>query len=409
MMVRFELKKVFAKTSSKIALVLLLAILGVVCCFAMSVSYVNENGITETGPAAVSKLRATQKEWTGYLDEEKLRQVIEENRQISQTPQAQSTDHKENDVAYSWKQGFSEIRDLLNYSCADGFRTYDYYRADSLNADAADHFYSNRIILLKAWLEDEGKNQFSDAEKEYLIQQYEGLDTPLYYDYMKGWTQLLEYTPTIMMITVLILAYLVGGIFSNEFQWRADSIFFASAYGRNKAVAAKIKAGFLIITAVFWVTILLYTGLVLLYLGADGAGCPVQADVSGWKCFYNIQIWQKYLYTVVGGYVGCLFISFLSMVVSAKTKSAVLAVMLPFVLIFIPSFLGNISHPVVSKILGLLPDRLLQLSVALNYFDLYQLGQSVTGAVPILLSLYGILTILLLPVTYQEYRHKQIS
>ena len=100
-----------------------------------------------------------------------------------------------------------------------------------------------------------------------------------------------------VMLTMLILGFLVTGIFSNEFSWKADTIFFIAVYGRNKAVAAKIKAGFTIVTAVYW------------------------------------------------------------------------AVMLPFVLIFIPSFLGNIESPLVSRISGLLPDRLLQVSTAIIYFD----------------------------------------
>lgn len=408
-MFKYEIKKVFSRMSSKIAVLLLFMVLGVVCWFAMDVGYVNSNGEKENGFEAVRKLREEQKEWAGYLDEEKIEQVILENQRISMTPQARSNDYKQNDIAYSWKQGFQKIRDLLNYSYADDFRSYDYYKADSLKPEEASSFYVNRTKLLEKWLSGEAKYQFSDEEKEYLIQQYRELETPIKYDYMRGWTQLLEYAPTVIMVAMLILGYLVAGIFSSEFQWKSDEVFFTSVYGRNKAVAAKVKAGVCIISVVYWFVILLYSGVVLSYLGADGAGCPIQADMSGWKCFYNIQIWQKYLFTVVGGYIGCLFISLLAMFISAKTKSAVLAAMFPFILIFVPSFLENIQSPVINKIIGLMPDRLLQISVVMNYFDLYSIGGKIVGAVPILLVLYGVLTFLFLPIIYQEYRHKQIS
>ena len=62
------------------------------------------------------------------------------------------------------------------------------------------------------------------------------------------------------------------------------------------------------------------------------------------------------------------WISLLVMLVSAKSKSTVLAVMIPFVLIFIPSFPGNIESSVINKISGLLPDRMLQINIALGYF-----------------------------------------
>lgn len=407
-MLKYELKKIFSKTSSKLAVLLLLIVAGVTCRLAMNVCYLNENGKEETGYSAVRRLRAAQKEWAGILDEEKLGKVIEENKRISVTPEALSKNSIENNIAYSWTQGFQGIRSLLNVSYAENFQSNDYYRADSLNTGDALTFYENRTKLLNTWLEEKAKDQFSDVEKKYLIQQYDSLKIPFYYDYMKGWTQLLEYIPTMIMITMLILGFLVGGIFSSEFLWKSDAIFYAANYGRNKAVAAKVKAGVSVITIIYWAVILLYSGTVLFYLGMDGAACPVQADESGWKCFYNIQIWQKYLLTVIGGYIGCLFISLLVMLVSARSKSTVLAVMLPFVMIFIPSFLGNMESPGINKILGLLPDRLLQINTALGYFDLYPFGHKVVGAIPILFVLYSILTILLLPILYQEYRRRQI-
>lgn len=408
-MMKYEIKKVFSRTSGRIALVLLLVALGITCFVAMDVSYVSESGEHETGPAAIAKLKAAQKEWAGELDEEAIRKVIRKNRQIRESPEAKADNLQLNEIAYSRGQGIMEIRNLLNCSYGEGFQEYDYYRADSLAEEDADSFYTNRTALLADWLDTDAKEQFSGAEKEFLLAQYEGLKTPFSYDYMKGWTQLFQLVPTVIMVTMLVLGYLVGGIFSNEFLWRSDAIFFSTLHGRNKAAAAKIRAGFCIVTVIYWAAVLLYTAVLLLCLGADGWACPVQADWRSWKCFYNISILEKYLLIISGGYIGCLFMSFLSMLVSAKTRSTVIAVTVPFVLIFIPSFLSNIQSPAVSKILGILPDQLLQTGTALNVFSLYSLGGKVMGEVPVLLVLYGVLTAVLLPVLYREYMGKEIG
>ncbi|HBA68289.1 MAG TPA: ABC transporter permease, partial [Lachnospiraceae bacterium] len=180
-------------------------------------------------------------------------------------------------------------------------------------------------------------------------------------------------------------------------------------YGRNKGTASKIRAGLLIVTAIYFVVFLLYTGIVLLYLGADGSRLSIQASWTSWKCFYNITNLQKYFLIGIGGYVGCLFISFLSMLVSAKTKSSVLAVMVPVILIFIPSFISNINSPAINKIIGLLPDQLLQTGNALDYFNLYSIGGVIVGEVPVIIILYAVLTIAILPVLYHTYRHLQIG
>ena len=386
------------------AVALLALLLCVVCFFAGNISYVNESGETETGFQAVKKLREEQKKWSGPLDEAKIRKVIEENNKISQTPEAKSEDFQENDKAFHKKQGFQEIRNLLNYAYAEGFRDYNYFRADSLKPEDASKFYENRIVLLKEWLSGEGKALFSETEKEYLIKKYESLQTPFFYDYVEGWKQLFLYFPTILMILMLVLGYLISGIFAREFQWKADSILFSSMYGKNKAVSAKVKACFYIVTGIYWCTVLLYTGAVLLYLGADGAFCPVQANSSGWKSFYEMTNMEKYILCAVGGYLGCLFISFLTMLVSGKTKSSVAAVVLPFVLLFLPSFLSNINHPAAAGILGLLPDRLLQLAQGTANFTLYEIGGKVLDGIFLLFPVYSVFCALLLPVLKRMYR-----
>ncbi len=405
-MTRYELKKVFFRTGNKIALFVLLAMTGIVCFFACSVPYTDADGVTRGGPWAVASLRADQKKWEGILDEDRIRQVIAENKRITDSPEYLSEDVTKNNIAYSWGQGIMEIRELLNRAFAEGFRDYNYYRANGLEEADAPQFYGNRIMLLEEWLRDEAADTFSEEEKAYLIHQYESLETPLYYDYMKGWSQLFEFAPTIVMITMLVLGYLVSGIFSGEFTCKSDGIFFTSLYGRNRAVLAKIKAGFLIVTIIYFAVMLVYTGITVGYLGAGGWKCPIQ--INQWKSLYNITVGQEYLLILAGGYMGCLFISFLCMLVSAKAKSAVTAVVIPFVLIFIPSFIANINNPLVNKILGLLPDQLLQVGVALNYFMLYTVNGKVFSAVPVLLTLYPALTLAFIPGIYYTYRRRQI-
>lgn len=399
-MLKYELKKIFSRTGNKIALLLLLALICYTCIFALGVSWVDENGESHKGPAAVAQLKAAQKEWAGYLDEEAIRRVIAENLRIQAMPETQSDDLGDRISAYSRKQGIIEIRNLLICSFT--------HLIDDLTPEDASKFYENRTRLLHEWLEEDA-DQFSESEKAFLIEQYEGLETPFYYDYVLGWTQLFEYASTIAMVTMLVLGYLVAGIFSNEFVWKSDAVFFASLHGRDKAIGAKLRAGFWLVTVLYLATFLLYSAVVLACLGIDGWNMPVQANRSGWNCFYHITMWQKYLLIALGGYIGCLFSSFLCMLVSARTRSAVVAVMLPFVLIFLPAFLTNISSAAVQKIIGLLPDQLLQTGSALNRFNLYCVGGHIVGAVPLLVTFYSLMTVCLWLVIYRVYQCKQIS
>lgn len=407
-MTYFELKKIFSKPVNKIALVILAISLCVVSYFAIGyVDYVDENGEKKTGIAAASALREKKNEWSGYITDDVLRKVLEENTLINNSEEYLSKDVIENEKAYSKKQGFYDIIEMINRAFGS-FQEYNYYQADSVTQEEISTFYDRRTANLIEWLNsEEQENRYSEQEKQFLIAQYEKLETPFYYEYADGWVALLEYAPTVIMLIVLIMGFLVSGIFSDEIQLKADSIFFSSRLGRNKAITAKIKAGFIVVTSVYWITILLYSGIVLAVLGAGGANCAIQNGFSNWKSFYNITYIQDYLLTVLGGYLGNLFILFLSMLVSAKTRSKALAVTIPFILLFIPSFLSGIS--VLSEILGLLPNQLLQVSIAIQTFNLYQIGTKVIGAVPLILIIYSILFCILLPVQYQVYRKTEIK
>lgn len=409
-MVRYEIKKIFSTFSSKVAVFILACVVFLNCWLSISgVEWVNEQGDVETGFAAISKLREARNEWEGELDEEKLRAVIQELQRIDATPEAQSKDYNQNDIAYGWKQGIMPIREMINYAYAPNFNTFDYYTAESVSPSAAGDFYTNRTRLLKDYLyTGDGKDVFTDAEKEYLIQQYGEIETPFYYDYSEGWGQLLYNSPSIIMIGALILGYLVAGIFSNEFKWKSDAIFFTTVHGRKKATASKIKAGFLVVTVLYWSSIAIYTLVTLGILGFEGASCPIQMGLL-WKCIYNLTLWETYLLIVFGGYIGNLFFAFLTMWVAAKTRSSIFAVTVPFILIFLPTFLDNLGVESISKLLGLFPDQLLQIYQVMRYFRVYEVFGSVFSAMAIVPILYSVLSAALVPLMYREFRTKQIG
>lgn len=404
-MVRFEIKKVFSTFGSRVAVFLLGCVVAISCYLAISgVEWINEQGDPETGFAAIVKLKQAQEKWEGELNEKKLCVIIQELQRINATPEAQSRDYDQNDIAYSWKQGFLPVRDMMNYAYAPNFNTFDYFIADNLSTSQAGEFYTNRTRLVKEFLYDgDGKDSFSAAEKDFLVKQYKIIKTPFYYEYKEGWSQMLHNSPTVIMIAALILGYLVAGIFSNEFRWKSDAIFFTTVHGRNSATAAKIKAGFLIVTGLYWSAIAVYTLVTLGILGFGGVGCPIQMDM--WKCFYNLTFGQTYLLVTVGGYIGNLFFAFLTMWVSAKTRSSLFAVTVPFLLIFIPTVLDNMDVEWISKMVGLFPDQLLQISQVMRYFRVYEFGGNVLSAMSILPVLYLILAAVLVPLMYREFRH----
>ena len=413
-MVRYELKKIFGSFGGKVTLVLYAAVVVLSCWLAaagdlnVGSEWVNEQGSRETGPAAVKKMQAARAEWTGWLNQDMLTRAVQENARINATPQAQSNDVRQNDIAFGWKQGFDPIRELINRSYSPGFRHYDYYTADGITAIDEHTFYSNRVKLVREWLNDKsdvGESTFTQQEKDYIISQYESLQTPFYMEYHDGWYQLLEKGMFILMMGVLILSFALSGIFSGEFKWKADALYFSTTYGRTKGTSAKIKAGLLLITLLYWAGILVYSLFTLTYLGFGGGNTAIQVRL--WKSLYNITMRQAWVLAVSCGYLGNLFLGILTMLISAKTKSAAVAVSMPFVVIFIPVILqGTVDS--LSTFASFMPSTLLEFYQHLSTFDLVTVFGKVFRVADLCIPLYGLLTLILIPILYREYRTKQI-
>lgn len=362
----------------------------------------------EYGISAARKLKELKKEWAGQLTEERLKEVIAENARIQATPEARSRDIQQNNIAYSQRQGLLDIRSMIANSYG-GFQEYDYYMIDYLKPEDAGSFYSNRTESLKEYLASPEAEQFSEKEKQFLIEQYADMEVPLKYDDFTGWYEATYNMPVIIMLMCLIFGFLLAGIFSNETKLKADSIFFSAYHGRRQGVMAKLAAGLIIVTGIYWVVMLVYSAIVLGALGTDGADCMIQISLGGWKSFYNITFLQRHLLILFGGYIGTLFIALLTMLVSAKTKSAVISVMVPFILLLIPSVFSGGNHHLLNQILAVLPDRLMDIDAVVKTFSLVEIGGKVTGILSILFPVYIVLSVVLCPVIYQVYRQAEVK
>lgn len=403
MMLLFEIRKIFSRFKNRFAALLLLIVLGITSILAVNkVEYMDENGNSTTGITAAANLRAVREPWSGYLTEEVLKKAVEENNAVNASAEANSTDIQEQNKAFAKKQGFEEIRNVINEAYS-GWRDYDYYAVDSVSSDEAGTVYERRISQLKTFL-DSGEEYFSEAEKEYLISHFEDLETPFYYESVTGWDVLLQDISTFILILALFIGFFISGIFSDEFQTKADAIFFSAKFGRSRAAGAKIGAGFLITTVFYVVFIFLYTMIVLGVTGFQGAGCPIQLTL--WRSVYNITYFQAYLLIVGAGYVGTLFAGALAMLCSAVTRSTAAAVVVPFIILCAFPFLSRIIT--LPQICSFFPDQLMEVYLDIKEFDLVEIGGKVMSVATLIIPVYAAVSLLLQPVVYLVYRKSEV-
>ena len=345
-----------------------------------------------------------EKPGKGYVTDKVLKKVIKEREEIYQLNEALPEDNiEEQNKAYAKSQGMSSIVELINMAFSP-WRDYNGFAIDHISPDEATTVYERRISNLKEYLES-GEEYFPARQKEFLIRQYETLETPFYYEYFEGWSALLQNISTFLLMLALIIGFLVSGIFSDEFVTKADSIYFSTKAGRNKAIVAKIKAGFLIVTGFYVIFVILYTLIVLCALGMDGAGCPIQWDM--WRSVYHVTFFEGYLLIVAGGYVGTLFAAILAMIVSAWVHSTAAAVIMPFMILCAFPFLSRIIT--LPGMCSFFPDQLLEIYNSLKESALVEVGGKVMDTAGVILPVYFLASVGLFPVLYLIYKRAEVK
>ena len=403
-MLRYEIKKVFSKSKNRIAVIVLFVILAITSILTINrVEYVDENGNSSVGISAARDLREAKNQWAGYLTADTLSKVLEENRTINSSKEALSDDITEQNKAYAKKQGIAGIMDVIINAFSD-YRDYNYYVTDQISDDEVGTIYERRISTLKNWLES-GEERFTQAEKDFMIQKYKELKTPFYYEYTDGWAALLQNISTFILMLALLIGFLVSGIFSDEFQTKADSIFFSAKMGRNKAIVSKVGAGFLITSVFYIVFVLLYTLTIICVLGADGTGCPLQLDM--WRSVYNITFFKAYLFIVAGGYIGTLFAATLAMLVSAFSHSTATAIIVPFIVLCVFPFLSRIIT--LPGFCSFFPDQLLDIYNDLKESALIEIGGKIMTSATVIVPVYAVVCLILQPILYRVYKRTEIK
>ena len=108
------------------------------------------------------------------------------------------------------------------------------------------------------------------------------------------------------------------------------------------------------------------------------------------------------------GYIACLLASSISMLVAAKTRGTIIAIVIPLLLFLITPFIVR-NIRVQYDFLTLLPYHLNNVLNCSRIPYIYQIGSFVFRQIPFLMLVYFGIAVLLIPLTYQCYRKIIVS
>lgn len=391
-----ELNKLFSKRLNRILLMAMLLLAIAANVFAAgSMHYVDQSGTAYDGMEAARLMETEKGKWSGILTPKILSEATKEAQQAARTDTEPIQGSREEPGDDAPTKSYEDIEFMIN-AILSGDGEYDSDAILRISPTQAEQLYR---IYEETFLEiPEGDRE--NAEKQDLLERiYRDIGTPFYYEAADSWKTRIMYAGTYGLMLVLVIGFLSAGIFSDEFQLRADTVFFSSQMGRTKATRNKLYAGLVMTTIVYWGAMLIFSAISFVVLGISGAKTAIQLEEP--YSIYALTYGQLYWLVLLCGYIASLLSAAISMLLSAKSHSAVLGTGGSLALFCVSPFIG-IASPF-HYVFALTPDQLTNLDVCVGIPLMYEVAGLTFRQIPFIMALYTLAALVILPLAYRTY------
>lgn len=278
-----------------------------------------------------------------------------------------------------------------------------------LNKDTAG-FYQARADKVKSYLDmDYSDWTYSEQEKQFWNTQNSQVETPYEYGYHAGWKSLFQCFE-LLIVSIIAICICVAPVFAGEYQSGADSVILSTRYGKSKLIQAKISAAFLFALLVFTVNIVLAVGIQLYAFGTGGWNLPLQ--ILNVTVPYNLSMLEAAVVCVSILYLVLLGMVAVTLLLSAKMKTAFVVLVIDVLIILLPVFLGlSGTNGILNHILMLLPYMAVQPVFPADYtsYFSYPLPGLTLSIITVRIVLYVVICSVCLPFVGRVFKRHQVQ
>lgn len=351
-LIGLETKKVLKSRMPKILLALAL-VLSVVMALAVihytNYTYVDEQGkeIKLTGFKAIEKNKEMMKPYEGSLTPEKIETIFRINRETEKK-------YGENIPADIQQQELKPTKLLLGSLWQVYFDKEGLPKSLSQIDDKdARNFYGERDEAVAASIASKYPKSPQIQEKALALN--DQIEKPFTYIYGYANSDAADYVLLLTIVLLLLCGILTAPFFSSDYQTGADDILRCTKNGKVRLACAKIVSALLLSSLCFIICMGIYLMIVNTAYGFDSLKASIQFT-------YNVTVLapltaggvQK-LTAGVGLLVFLAMIAFILMI-SSKSKTAMVSMILALVFCFLPSLISSIgSGSIIEWICCLMP------------------------------------------------------
>ena len=408
MLVKYEFLKILRKKSTFIVMAVSLILTGFLFGLpVMQYQIYDQDGVIK-GAEGIAFEKEQYAELSVPLSEEYIAETIREVRRLFEDPDNVGYDGNERfligDAYWNKVAPREKLLNLIANTYSDPNERWGYNNLPDLDIKEGTHFYQRMEEKIQAVL-DSPSRALSREQKEYWGSMADKADTPLQYGYYGGWEIIIN-SFELLMFALLAVCIVVAPVFSGEYQSGTDAVILSAKYGKTKLTTAKITASFLFGTAAFILHILVAFVLPLAAFGIDGYDLPVQ--IANTAIPYPFTFLQAVLINIGIIYLVLLAMIGLTLMLSAKMKSPYFVLIILVPVLFIPMFLTpNGTTGAYNLTLFLLPYRASM--PELGKYISYQFGGQVLDALTVRAVLYGVLTVIMLPLARLGFKKHQAA
>ena len=314
--------------------------------FGSSDDYTSAFGNNFDGYGMIRKSQEYALTFGGELTDETLQQIVRDYQQMENAGMDKELENTEWKAINNWlTMLYPELKDPeINPPLYRSMISY-------VNPDELTGFHERREQAIDDFLENNGQ---VGAEKEYLLNMESKVEMPFHYEWIEGWSQLLgSMIADLGIVMALFLAIVLSPLFAEEWHNNTSSLVLTTKNGWEKIAFAKILTG-IVFTVEFFVILAVPSVVTqLVFIGTSGWDMPIQNIKL--IAVAPMNMLQAEVYEYVFALLGALGFAGIVMLISAKVKNTVLALLLSLVAGYGPMMIAQYLPYELQKALDLLP------------------------------------------------------
>ncbi|WP_350454495.1 ABC transporter permease subunit [Slackia heliotrinireducens] len=405
-LIRYELKKILGNRPGMVAcvLVLLMLVFANVLNLAMIQTRDIATGERIRGAAAVEATAELNASHAGTLDDARVAQDL---ATFDQAYDLWLADPNLNDLSTEDiidEYGLEFWRNTLVVIQDPYFIQLDATMTTDARGTRADSLEEGSRISLQNSLDKGYMNAFaySQAERDYWTDKAEGVDWPIEYGYVGGWSDLMDWT-AFLGLAIVAACIAVSGSFASEYQMRTAAVILPTRHGKGRGPVAKAVAAFIFSTVYWWLCV---AAICAVYLGAEGlqgAGLPFQ--VMDFQSPYPLTSSQAVVLLFLMGFVMQIGCTGFTMLLSSAMRSTMPAAVIPMAIVLVGLIVSIITP--LAKAAALTPMSALNDSFCSMIS--YSIGPLVADLPTLAAILYALLAAVCIPLSASVFSKHQVS